>query len=259
MTVLIDAHAHLGDCDVFGANQEADALLANMDGAGVDLSIVQPFPGALDPRGVHDAIAQLARSRPGRVVGLASLNPHRDSREYKDEIARCVKELGFVGVKLHTIGHAVKPGSRAATVVFETAAELGIPVMIHTGPGVPFAEPANWIPMARAFAETPVVLAHAGASLYTGPAVVAAETCDNIYLETSWCNPQDMKGALASLGAGRLMFGSDMMFNIGVEKAKYGAIGLSEAEQSSVFSQTAATVFNVAVGQPGRSENPHES
>lgn len=243
--MIIDTHTHVGHCDVFDADQQADALLASMDRAGVHAAVVQPFPGSRDARADHDAIADLARRHPDRIVGLSSLNPHRPAREYADEVGRCVREHGFVGVKLHTIGHAVAPGSEAAQLVFRTAADLGVPVMIHTGPGVPFAEPAAWIPMARTFSEVPVVLAHAGASLFVLAAIAAAEVCPNVVLETSWCNPQEIRKAVTTLGDGKVMFGSDMLFNTEVELTKYRAVGLGPDERPELFDGTARRVFGL--------------
>lgn len=243
--MIIDAHAHLGSCDVFDAHQSPDDLLAAMDAAGVATAVVQPFPGSSDSRADHDAIADLASRHPGRVVGLASVNPHQPQRTYADEVRRCARELGFVGVKVHTIGHAVGPGSEAARRVFRTASDLGIAVMIHTGPGVPFAEPAAWVPMAREFGDIPVVLAHAGAALFTSPAIVAADVCPNVVLETSWCNPQDIRRAVATLGRDKVMFGSDMLFNIQVEIAKYRAVDLGPEACPQVFEDNARRVFGI--------------
>jgi predicted TIM-barrel fold metal-dependent hydrolase len=247
--MIIDAHAHLGTCDVFDASQSAPDLLSAMDAADIGLSVVQPFPGAPDAAAVHDLIAQAASDHPGRIVGMASLNPHQPAIGYRQEIARCVKDLGFVAVKLHSIGHAVAPGSSAARLVFRTASDLGVPVMIHTGTGVPFAEPAAWIPLAKEFAETSVVLAHAGGSMFTAPAIVAAQSCPNVFLETSWCNPQDIRRAVAAVGPEKVMFGSDMLFNARPELAKYAAAGFTPDNEPRLFSLTAAAVFGLSAGQ----------
>lgn len=244
--MLIDAHTHLGTCRVFGSNQTSEALLAAMEAHEVDLSIVQPFAGAQDSSAVHDQIAELSRNHPGRFLGLANLTPHQDASAYQAEVTRCVRELGFVGVKIHTIGHAVNPGSDDARNVFVTAAGLGIPVMVHTGAGVPFAEPASWIPLARAFSETTVILAHAGGGIYSGPAIIAAEVCPNIVLETSSSNPQDIRRAAQALGADRILFGSDLVSNVGAELAKYQAVGLQEDELRGPLGDNAARVFQIS-------------
>ena len=104
----IDAHSHLGTCRVFDSEQPPSALLQAMDRHGIDASVVQPFPGAPDPGAVHDEIARLAREHPGRIYGVASLSPHLPVEAYRAEVRRCVRDLGFVGVKAHALGHAIK-------------------------------------------------------------------------------------------------------------------------------------------------------
>src|SRR5262245_11253305 len=170
-----------------------------------------PFPGAPDAAAVHDAIAALARSS-GRVAGIVNLNPHCDRSAYAAEAERCVRELGFVALKLHTVGHAVDPMSRDGRVVFEEATRLGVPVMIHTGGvGEPFASPSHCLPLAAEFSDTPVVLAHAGMSVSTREAAIVAQARDNVWLETSWCSILDLLFLVDFLGPERLMMGSDSL------------------------------------------------
>jgi len=247
----IDAHSHLGTCRVFDSHQPAAALIEAMDRHSIDSSIVQPFPGAPDPPAVHDEIARLADAHPGRIYGMASLSPHQAIETYQAEVRRCVRELGFVGVKAHALGHAINPRSRDARLIFETAAALGIPVMVHTGHGVPFAEPAMWIPLARDFAEITVVLAHAGAPGYTAVAVIAAEVCPNVVLETSWVSPHDLGRAVRTLGADRVLFGSDLHFNPGHELAKYESLGLPDEDLAKCLGGNAARVFRLAEARVG--------
>lgn len=243
--IVINSHAHLGPCKVFGLNFTEDDLIRAMDDNQVQKAIVQPFPGAPDPIEVHNRIAQMARRYPGRIYGLASANPHMEKQKYADEITRCVEELGFVGVKLHTIGHAVIPISEDGGLVFETAAKLNIVVMVHTGAGIPFALPSLCIPRARQYPEVRVILAHAGAGFFTAEAHVAAKECPNIYLETSWCFSDDVQWLVNDLGAEKVMFGCDTLTNIPVELAKYRALGLSEEQLTKCLGGTAAEVFQL--------------
>ena len=245
MPTVVDSHVHLGTCRVFGRDLRAEDVLGSMDQHDVGLSIVQPYPGAPDATAVHDSIAALRESSGGRVVGLASFNPHRDEDEYFAEIERCVSQLGFVGVKLHTIGHALDPTSRDATTVFTTARELGIPVMVHTGPGLPFSDPALLLGPARTFADVTIILAHAGHGIVTGNALAVADVCENIVLETSWCRPGDIGVMVQRLGADRVMFGTDSPNNVATEFAKYGSLDLDEATRAAVLGGTARRVFRL--------------
>ncbi|MEE9568056.1 MAG: amidohydrolase family protein [Candidatus Binatia bacterium] len=242
---IVDSHAHLGPCRVFGLNNTVDMLLEYVEQNEIDQSVVQPYPGAPDPRKVHDDIARLASDHPRSFFGLASMNPHTDPDVYFKEIERCVRELNFVAVKLHTIGHAVSPLSQDADTVFQAARDLGIPVMVHTGMGIPFASPALVIPKAREYPSVPIILAHAGYAIYTMDAYVTATECPNVYLETSWCTPHVIKFVIDKLGADRVMFGSDLCVNAPVEMAKARAIGLEGEQKDKYLGITAAKVYKL--------------
>ncbi len=243
----IDAHYHLGKCRVFDADLSEEDVLEPHDDAGFDVTVVQPYPGAPDPVATHDRIAALVKSSGGRVRGLASLNPHRDPAEYFAEVSRCVRELGFVGIKLHTIGHALNPQSADGGTVFEAAQQLEVPVMVHTGPGVPFADPAMVAPRAKQFPGVPIILGHAGAGIFSGSAVAIAEHFDNVFLETSWCRVSDIAGMVSRAGARRVMLGTDHPKNIGPELAKYESAGLSSSDLELTLGGTAAEVYRLDV------------
>ena len=127
---VIDTHAHLGECCVFGLFATEEEMLRRMEENGVDATIVQPYPGAKDFLKRHDEIAELCAKHPGRFYGLASLSPHIGRERYQREVERCVKDLKFVAVKLHTIGHGVNPLSEDGNMVFRDG-----PRTRHSGNG----------------------------------------------------------------------------------------------------------------------------
>jgi predicted TIM-barrel fold metal-dependent hydrolase len=217
-----------------------------MDESGVDATIVQPYPGAEDASRQHDLIADMCQRNPGRFYGLASLSPHGDHDAYRREVERCVKDLHFVGVKLHTIGHGVNPLSTDGDFVFATGHDLGIPVMVHTGPGVPFALPALCIPAARKYPGLKIVLAHAGFAVFSAEAQVAASVCGNLYLETSWCIVEDIRWMISTIGPDRVMMGSDLPSNVPVEVAKYKALELDPQVYARVMGGNAVDVFKLS-------------
>jgi predicted TIM-barrel fold metal-dependent hydrolase len=107
-----------------------------------------------------------------------------------------------------------------------------------------------WVPLAREFSETTVILGHAGAPMFTGPAIVAGEVAPNIVLETSWCSPHDIGRAIKTLGAERVLFGSDLLFNPGMELAKYRGIGLSDDVLELCLGHNALRVYGLPAGVP---------
>ena len=243
--VIIDAHTHLGSCRVFGRDHSVPDVTEPMNRFGIAVSIIQPFPGAPDPTHVHDEIYRLGQETGGRFVGLASLSPHGDRQAYQAEVRRCVERLGFVGVKLHTLGHAVNPAGADGETVFQTARELGIPVMVHTGMGAPFADPGQLMGPADKFPDVTIVLAHAGAAISSATAIGVAQRCGNVVLEPSWCRTNDIKAMIDAVGADRVMFGTDTPENIAVEFAKYGSLTLDDTVRAAVFHGTARRVFKL--------------
>jgi predicted TIM-barrel fold metal-dependent hydrolase len=244
--MLIDAHQHLGDCRVFDAEVPEAAVLAALDEHDLDHALVMPFPGARDPAAVHDRIAAMTAATGGRVRGIVNLNPHQEPARYAAEAERCVRALGFVALKLHTLGHAVDPESADGRMVFAEAARLAVPVMVHTGgAGAPFASPARTLGPARQWPDVPVVLAHAGMGAAAQDAAVVAQLCPNIYVETSWCGPLDTAMLIRTIGPERMMLGSDGPVNLGVEIAKHRALGLDPAALRCCLGATAARVFGL--------------
>jgi predicted TIM-barrel fold metal-dependent hydrolase len=242
---VIDAHEHLGECRVFGLRATEEELLRSMEECGIDAMIVQPFPGAEDPMKTHDRIANLCGKYPGRFFGLASLSPHRNRSAYRQEVERCIRDLKFVGIKLHTIGHAVLPLSEDGDMIFQAGQDLGVPVMVHTGPGIPFALPSLCIPPARKYPHLKIVLAHAGFAVFSAEAQVAASVCNNIYLETSWCTGEDILWMIKTLGPERVMMGADLTNNIPVEIAKFKALDLDPEAYAQVIGRTAIDSFKL--------------
>jgi len=152
-----------------------------------------------------------------------------------------------VGLKLHTIGHAVNPISQDARVVFQTARELSVPVMVHTGPGIPFALPTLLLSRAKEFSDVKIVVAHAGFTLFTPEAYILASECRNVYLETSWLFPDDIHWLVSALGAQRVMMGSDLPRNLQPSLQIIESANLTEAEKRWVLGQTAIEVFKLKV------------
>jgi len=244
-TKVIDTHAHLGECCVFGLLSTEEDMMRRMDENGVDATIVQPYPGAKEAAKTHDAIAELCAKHPGRFFGLASLSPHGDHDAYRREAERCIKDLNFVGIKLHTIGHGVNPLSDDGDFVFATARDLGVPAMVHTGAGVPFALPALCIPAAKKYPGLNIILAHAGMAVFTAEAQVAASVCGNLYLETSWCIGEDIRWMISTIGPDRVMMGADLPSNVPVEIAKYRSLDLAPEVYDRVMGGTALEIFKL--------------
>ncbi len=243
---IVDSHSHLGPCRVFDLDHDENELVTQMDKYDVDVNLVQPFPGA-PAAAIHDRIAALGSQHPGRIFGIASINPHQDRDDYFAELSRCVNDLGFVGVKIHTIGHAMNPGGADGTMVFECAKELGIPVMVHTGPGIPFAAPTSLVAPLKRFPDVPVIMAHAGYSIFVGEALAVAGMFPQVSMEISGSGLIHVRSMVNSLGASRVMYGSDIIANVPVMLTLVRSIGLDADDEAMVLGGTAKEVFKLDV------------
>lgn len=241
----IDIHAHVGDCRIFDMNVTETQLLEAMEKSQVNATIVQPFPGASDYRAVHNQIAKMTEEHPGKIYGLVSINPHKDAAVLEKEIRHYVEDCGFVGVKLHTQGHAVHPDSRDAHTLYEIAAKLQIPVNVHTGLGIPFSMPSLLLPIAKQYPELTFVVAHSGTLTYASEAVILAQECRNVYLDTTMCVIEDLLMLKKKVGAERLMYASDSLKSVALEQIKYRAADFEKEELECIFYKNAARVFRL--------------
>jgi predicted TIM-barrel fold metal-dependent hydrolase len=228
---IVDCHAHLGHDHVFDHEFSAAELIETYDALDVQGAIVQPALCRLylaDVRAYHDAVAELCAAHPGRFWGMASMTPHFYPDDLRQELTRCVHDLGFVGIKLTPIGHACSPSSRDGLALFALAEELGVPLMVHTGAGVPFSAPVQLIPGVERYPNVPVIVAHAGGELYMSETLLLVRY-PNVYFEPSWLGSQSTARLLAAAGPDRLLLSSDHASNLYTELAKYRSMATGRA------------------------------
>lgn len=243
--MIIDAHAHLGFDEVFDEDFTEEELIRSQETNGIDLTLVQPgtVHDLESARRYHDAIADLARRRPQCFRGIANPNPHLPGDSYENEVRRCVEELGFVGLKIHPTAHAANPLGRHGRRAFALADTLGIPAIVHTGAGIPWAAPSLLDPIASEHRDLRVIVAHAGAMIMAAEAAVLAERHANVYLECTWTAGFHVRRWVKRLGADRLLFGSDHADNAATELTKFRTAGLTDDELAWALGKTAAKVF----------------
>ena len=78
-------------------------------------------------------------------------------------------------------------------------------------------------------------------------ALILAMDYKNVYLEPSWINILNVKAAIKSIGASRIMFSSDMPVNIPVELAKYKYATNNESDLEQILCGTAKEVFDLKI------------
>ena len=132
------------------ADPAGERLIAYMDEAGIDLTVICMVDDAGNPRVKVESIQRgnkvvgdVALKYPGRVVALAGVDPRRP--EAPDMLKQCFQEFGVRGLKYHP-DYGYDPGGPESYKVLEVLAENQGILLTHTGSLMPparnrFADP----------------------------------------------------------------------------------------------------------------------
>ena len=217
------------------APQSPEALaqrwVQELDSNQVDrAALIASVPG--DEESVAVAVAQ----HPERFVGFFMVNPTQPKTV--ERIRWAVGELGLRCICLFPAMHRYYVFEDKAIEVFETAASLDEAVVfVHCGVlslgvrkklglasrfAMRFSNPLDLHSVALSYPELPMIIPHFGAGLLR-EALMVADLCPNIYLDTSSSNSwikyhpalnleEVFRQALEVVGADRLLFGTDSSF-----------------------------------------------
>lgn len=243
--MIIDAHMHLGEDLLFNSNDNEEDILQYMEENHIDGCILQTGLINHDVRKANERIYAMSKKYAGKFWGILAVTPIMDEDKYFDYVRWAIGDLGFKGLKLHPNAFCCPPNSPQAQKVFRAAEYFDIPVMIHTGIGVPASLPGLAMGPAQAFPDVKIILAHAGNTLFAGEALLVAQNYSNIYLETSWTSIVDKKMFIDNLGVDRLIFGTDVPLNSSVEMYEYNKLDLEYEQYQKIMGGNAKRVFNL--------------
>lgn len=222
--------------------------------------------------GGNDHLAEMVGHAPGKFIGFAHHNPFSEGAA--QELERAVTQLGMKGYKLIAPALDRPIGDRAAYPVWEKAAELGIPVLIHfgvLGGGGGVAWHINMDPLqglhniARDFPSIPFVIPHFGCG-YIRETLHLCWSCGNVHIDTSGSNqwirwmPEDLtvkrlfRKYAETIGTERIIFGSDSSWFPRGFAVRYlqdqirdcRELGMSDAQIQAIFYGNAARLLGLA-------------
>ncbi|MEE9277023.1 MAG: amidohydrolase family protein [Dehalococcoidia bacterium] len=136
----------------------------------VDTEGVTAVPGPPSPQKCNDYIAAIVRRQPRTFIGFGSVNPmHQGVQAAVEELERCALELGLHGIKLYPMYQHWSPDDpKISFPIFQRAAELDLPVMVHQAGStridakMAYARPALLDDIGREFRDLRVIIAHVG-------------------------------------------------------------------------------------------------
>ncbi len=207
---------------------DADLLVADMDRAGIDRSVVLIidfglYAGTDDDVSLvrrHELFRAAVSKHADRLVLFAGVDPRRpDAAAF---VERAAREWGVRGVKVWPPAGA-DPGDPACYRLYERCAALRLPVVVHTGQeiaplGSRHTRPILVDQAASDFPECTFVLAHAGMAWWEEAAEMAWHH-PNVYLDLAYWQAKylrdperfarELRSLLSLAGPGRVFFGSD--------------------------------------------------
>jgi len=241
--------------DVVPDEIPVELTLAALDTAGVTKALTCAWWGPQGPLLTNDDVARIVRAHPDRFAGIGSVDLHRPMEAVR-ELRRCVKTLGFIGVRLLPWLWELPPNDRRYYPIYAECVELGVPFCLqvgHAGPLRP-SDPGRPIPyldeVACELPELRIVGGHVGYP-WTEEMISLATKYENVYIDTSAYTPERYPEALVRFMKGpghhKVLFGSNYPM---IQPAKciqqLDALGLSEETQRLFLYENAARVFGLS-------------
>ncbi|MBN1346173.1 MAG: amidohydrolase [Phycisphaerae bacterium] len=248
----IDIHNHV--------RQDNDAILRAGDELGIDLfccafgtaghaDITRGNPDIETVRAANDEVLAATRQFPDRIAGWCFLNPGYQ-RESLDEMDRCIRDGGLIGVKLYNQYFYNEP---VLFPIVQRCIEWQVPIIGHAGKqchpdgiktqprisnGLHFAD------LARRYPEAILIEGHICGGGDWEWSLKAIRDVPNVWLDTSGSVVDEgcIDRCVRQLGHERLVFGTDMSYEEGVGKIL--AANLTDEQREDVFWRTARSLLD---------------
>jgi len=258
--MLIDVHAHF----LHPRTPRADWRERNVSrltaGARIGISVhvasilgswglTSPiyFPSPRDVTAGNDALLALQREHPDAIRGYVCVNPNYTGHA-RAEIVRGL-DAGMIGIKLAASRRADDP---LLDPIAELAAERRIPVLQHIWQhrrrdwtGQEASDALELCVLAGRHPSVVFILAHIGGGGDWLHSLHAVRDVANIYVDLSGSGVDGgmLEACVASVGASRLLWGSDLTMDTGWAKLRYLELLLTKEEQALVRWKNAARIF----------------
>lgn len=231
-----------------------EAVVEMLKESGVDYAVVlaelSPITTGMMS---NEGIAEFCQASE-RLIPFANINPYLVASP-AEELERCVKGLGFRGLKLYPTYQHFYPNESALYPLYAQAEELGIPVMIHTGSSafrgsrLKYGDPLFIDDLAVDFPNLVLIQVHSGRGFWYDRALFLARLHENLYMEIAGLPPQKLLTYFPDLerNSAKVLFGSDWP---GVKSIKANiealrALPISEEAKRKILGGNAARILGV--------------
>ena len=246
---MIDGHVNISSQRLDdGGDCRPESLLAYMDEYGVEKAVI-----ALGDS--NEYISGLVGKHSERLRGLASFHVRPTFYGMHgpcSELEAAVEGLGLSGLKVHPGNMGIRPDDLCMVPLLRKAADLGVPVMIHSNPwGPAFYEvsaPHFVDHVARLFPDLRVVIAHLGGTRFLDTVKMAlpnvwAETSSGLVEIADLFGVKTAERVLRKIGFDHLIYGSDFPLPARPQLELIQKMDLTEKERDKIFHENAEQLF----------------
>jgi predicted TIM-barrel fold metal-dependent hydrolase len=235
--MIVDVHTHFfrGELD-FGASLRADMARCGVDSAAwgdvgkrhlettraADVAVVFGLQAQATGWNIpNDAVAAHVARAPERLLFFAALDPAQ--RNCMEELERCHRGLGAVGVKLAPLYQNVHPRDPRCCDIYRYCVRHGLPVLFHAGTSfvggtlLEYSRPVHFDAVAVEFPELRMVLAHLGHP-WEGETIAVIRRHPHVFADLSalyyrpWQFYNSMRLLVEYRAEAKVLFGSDYPF-----------------------------------------------
>jgi predicted TIM-barrel fold metal-dependent hydrolase len=192
-----------------------------------------------------------------RLIPFASINPIT-SPNPDELLEKCVREMGFRGLKLYPTYQHFFPNQKEVYPLYEKAVEFSMPVMFHTGSSIyrhsklKYGDPLHLDEVAADFPDLKIVMAHSGRGFWYDRAFFLSRLHKNLYMEISGLPPQKLLQYFPDLekNADKVIFGSDWPGIRGIKENidVIRALPLKEITIEKILYRNAEKVLGMQIG-----------
>jgi predicted TIM-barrel fold metal-dependent hydrolase len=205
----------------------------------------------------NEVVAEIAARFPDCFTGFGSVDPNRPDAVRR---LREVKALGLKGLKLHPTLQGFDPAEDRFEPYFATAAELGLPLIVHSGtsgvgarqPGgqgliLDYCRPIKLDRWAAAYPGLKILLAHVGWPWHLEALAMALHKT-NVYIDISGWKykylPPEVLREMRTRLVEQFCFGTDYpMFDLKAQLEGFHDLDLPAAVAERVLKTNAATLL----------------
>jgi predicted TIM-barrel fold metal-dependent hydrolase len=235
--MIVDIHTHVFRPDTdFGSKLRADLDRCRVDPAAwgdvaenhlattqaADVAVVFGLQaGATGWNIPNDMVAAHVARAPERLLFFAAIDPAGPG--FLEELERCHRHLGAVGVKLAPLYQNVHPRDPRCVEIYRYCVRHALPVLFHVGTSfvggtyLDYSRPIHFDAVAVDFPELRMVLAHLGHP-WEGETIAVIRRHPHVYADLSalyyrpWQFYQSMRLLVEYRTEHKVLFGSDFPF-----------------------------------------------